>query len=215
MNTFNKIVAGPFIAAGWVAGQVRNGYDAATKASEPVVAKATKAAKAAKATATKAGVAVKNSAAKAANATGRAAAKAKDATVKAASQAKASVVAFSTAVQTKVTAATTRVTSFCSKVRQNVWAGITGSWGAQAAVFFSIFAGIEYIFAYVYFLFAIGGLVFGMQPALAAAFATSGVVLFGVAVTADLISLWLQSVNASSDFTEVYHPGFRRLIALN
>jgi hypothetical protein len=194
MNTFNKIVASPFIAAGWVAGQVRNGYDAATKASEPVVAKATKAAKAAKAKATKAGVAVKNSAAKAANATGRAAAKAKDAAV----------------------AATTRVTAFCRKVQQNVWAGITGSWGAQAAVFFSIFAGIEYIFAYVYFLFAIGGLVFGMAPALATAFATSGVVLFGVAVTADLISLWLQSVN-DGEFTDVLDPFFggRRLLALN
>lgn len=45
MNTFKKIVGAPFRAAGWVAGQVKNGYDAATKAVEPVATKATAAVK--------------------------------------------------------------------------------------------------------------------------------------------------------------------------
>lgn len=216
MNTFNKIVASPFIAAGWIAGQVRNGYDSATKAAEPVVAKATKAAKAAKASAAKAGVAVKAKAAAAANATGRTAAKVKDTAVKAATQAKAQVVTAATTAYTKVASTVASVQASLQKTRTKFWAGLTGAWGASAAVFFSAFAGIEYIFAYVYFLFAIVGLVFGMAPALATAYATAGMIVFAIGVTADLLSLWLQSVNVS-EFAMMPDPFFggRRLLALN
>jgi hypothetical protein len=195
MNTFKKIVAAPLSGLGWMAGQFANGYAAATKASEPVVAKATKAAKAVKAKA----------------------AKAKDATVKAAARAKAHVVATTATVRTKVTAATTRVTAFCDKARRNVWAALTGHKAAVAALFLSLFAGIEYIFAYCYFLVALVGLVFGMSPALATMYATAGMLVFAVGLAADLVSIWLQSVNTSETEFEI-RPDFfggRRLLALN
>lgn len=217
MNTFNKIVASPFVAVGWVAGQVRNGYDAATKAVEPVVVKATKAAKDAKASATKAGVAVKGKAANAARATSRAAAKVKDTTVQAVAQAKAQVMTAATAVRAKATVVATSVKTGFQKARQRVWTALTGRGAAVTALGLSLFAGVEYIFAYVYFLVALVGLVFGMTPALATAYATAGMIVFTIGLTADLISIWLQSVNASE--TEfMIQPDFfggRRLLALN
>ena len=40
MNTFKKLVGAPFRAAGWVAGQVKNGYDSATKVAASEATKA-------------------------------------------------------------------------------------------------------------------------------------------------------------------------------
>jgi hypothetical protein len=87
MSTFKSVVASPFYGFGWVAGQIKNGYDkavnATSSAASQVATAATSTAKAAKAKATKAGKAVKG---------GAKAAKA--ATVKAGSSAKAKVASF-------------------------------------------------------------------------------------------------------------------------
>lgn len=210
MSTFKKIVASPFVAAGWVAGQVKNGYDVATKAVEPAVKSVAKATSA-----------VKSSVNKAAEKTGKAvqaaSTKVKDTVTTAVTKTRTAVNDSAASVKTAVQSWYQSLAKQLQQVRKSVWAGLTGDYGAAAAVFFRTFAGIEYIFAFVYFCLAVAGLAFpglGMTAVTAQAFAQAGVIVMSVGLVADLVSLWLASISKYEYIPDPWNPG-RRILVLD